>query len=56
FSTHDSNVVEANVTTPGDSVAQGFFKISVKDIHQLTRIIADLRKLEGVQKVERLGL
>ena len=55
FSSNDSDIIQANVTTLNDLRAHGIFTVSVHDVEHLTRIMNALRNLKGVEKVERLG-
>lgn len=55
FSSNDSDIVSANIKAMGDDHAQGIFMVSVKNLDHLTRIMNALRKVKGVEKVERLG-
>jgi len=55
FSSNNSDIIQANVTTLNDIRAQGIFTVSVRDVDHLTRIMNALRNLKGVEKVERLG-
>jgi len=55
FSSNDSDIVQANVTTLNDLRAQGIFLVSVRDVDHLTRIMNALKNVKGVEKVERLG-
>jgi GTP diphosphokinase / guanosine-3',5'-bis(diphosphate) 3'-diphosphatase len=55
FSSHDSDIVSANIKVVNDHEAQGLFMISVKNLDHLTRIMNALRKVKGVERVERVG-
>ena len=55
FSSNNSDIIQANVTTLNDIRAQGIFTVSVRDVDHLTRIMNALKNLKGVEKVERLG-
>ena len=55
FSSNDSDIVSATIKSLNDHQAQGIFMVSVKNLDHLTRIMNALRKVKGVEKVERLG-
>jgi len=54
FSSNDSSIVQASIKT-GDHQAQGLFRVSVKDLDHLNRIMNALKQVKGVERVERLG-
>ena len=56
FSSNDSNIAQASVTTSNDQIAHCFFTVSVKDVNHLGQIINALKNVKGVESVERLGI
>lgn len=56
FSSNDSDIVQANVTAVNEQVAHGTFLVSVRNLDHLVRIMNALKRVKGVDKVERLGL
>lgn len=55
FSSNDSDIVQANVTTQDEQFAQGIFLVYVRNLEHLKRITSALMNVKGVEKVERLG-
>jgi GTP pyrophosphokinase len=55
FSSNDSDIVQANVTTADEEMAYGTFVVYVRNLDHLTRIMSALKGVKGVLKVERLG-
>ncbi len=56
FSSNDSDIVQANVQTVNEDSAHGTFMVSVKNLEHLTRIMNALKKVKGVEEVNRLGM
>ena len=56
FAEHSANVTAADIKTNETHRAVCVFDVTIKDIAQLTKIMASLRKLAGVFDVSRLGL
>ncbi len=55
FSSNESDIVQASMTTGNSDQAQGTFMVSVRNLEHLTRIMNALKSVKGVEKVERLG-
>jgi GTP pyrophosphokinase len=55
FSSNESDIVQATMTTGNGDTAQGTFMVSVRNLDHLNRIINALKSVKGVEKVERLG-
>ncbi len=50
-----ANILEAKVTTTPDYAAILNFVVDVKDRMQLRKILSSIRRLEGVNLVERIS-
>jgi GTP pyrophosphokinase len=55
FTSNDSNIIQASVNSVNKTNARSVFMIGVKNVEHLTRIINALKKVKGVQQVDRLG-
>ncbi|MCX5871669.1 MAG: bifunctional (p)ppGpp synthetase/guanosine-3',5'-bis(diphosphate) 3'-pyrophosphohydrolase [Deltaproteobacteria bacterium] len=55
FTSNDSNIIQANVSSIDDTNARGVFLVGVRNVEHLTRIINALKKVKGIREVERLG-
>gem|GEM_PF-4482504 len=42
--------------TLNDHEAQGIFMVSIRNLEHLTRVMNALKTINGVEKVERLGI
>ncbi len=56
FSSNDSDIAEATVKTVDTDKASGTFKVFVKDLKHLDKIVDALKAVKGVDHVERLGM
>jgi guanosine-3',5'-bis(diphosphate) 3'-pyrophosphohydrolase len=56
FSSNDSDIVQANVQAVNEDSAHGTFMVSVKNLEHLTKIMNALKKVKGVEEVNRLGM
>jgi (p)ppGpp synthase/HD superfamily hydrolase len=56
FTSNDSDIIQANVSVINDREARGFFVIKVRNVDHLTRIMHSLKRVKGVENVERLGM
>ena len=56
FSSNESNIIQASVTTSNEHIAHCLFTVSVRDVNHLSRLISALKSVKGVESVERLGL
>jgi GTP diphosphokinase / guanosine-3',5'-bis(diphosphate) 3'-diphosphatase len=56
FSSNDSNIIQAQVTTSNEHIAHCLFTVSVRDVNHLGHIINALKSVKGVESVQRLGL
>jgi GTP pyrophosphokinase len=50
------NILEASVHINEDQQGIADFVVEVKDVAQLRRILADIKRIKGVSNVRRLGL
>jgi GTP pyrophosphokinase len=50
----EANIVRASAYATGDGRAVNTFEISVNDVNHLSRVLDAIRKVKGVQKVERI--
>jgi GTP pyrophosphokinase len=50
----EANIVRASAYSTGDGRAVNTFEIDVNDVTHLTRVLDAIRKVKGVQKVERI--
>lgn len=55
FTSNDSNIIQANVSSIDETNARGVFLVGVRNVEHLTRIINALKKVKGIREVERLG-
>jgi GTP diphosphokinase / guanosine-3',5'-bis(diphosphate) 3'-diphosphatase len=55
FTSNNSNIIQASVNSVNKTNARSVFMIGVKNVEHLTRIINALKKVKGVQQVDRLG-
>ncbi|MGO9119652.1 MAG: RelA/SpoT family protein [Desulfomonilaceae bacterium] len=55
FSSNESDIVQANIRTGEDDMAQGIFRVTVRNVSHLTRLINALKNIRGVERVERLS-
>ncbi|MGD9818921.1 MAG: bifunctional (p)ppGpp synthetase/guanosine-3',5'-bis(diphosphate) 3'-pyrophosphohydrolase [Desulfomonilaceae bacterium] len=56
FTSNDSDIIQANVNVINDKEAKGFFLVKVRDVDHLGRIMHSLKRVKGVENVERLGM
>jgi len=54
FTQNGININNAQIRTNKDHKAISLFDVSVKDISQMTKVIADLQKIRGVLSVDRI--
>ncbi len=55
FTSHDADIVQAVVEVLPNELGRGTFSVNVRNLEHLNRVIAALRSLSGVEKVDRLG-
>ena len=55
FAANDSDIVQASVDVLPNDTGRATFGVNVRNLEHLNRIIASLRSLKGVDRVERIG-
>jgi len=56
ISSNEANITNARVDTTEEKQAVGTFEIEIRDLSHLKRVIKDLEKIKGIQRVERMRL
>jgi guanosine-3',5'-bis(diphosphate) 3'-pyrophosphohydrolase len=54
ISSNEANITNARVDTTDEKRAIGTFEVEIRDLNHLKRVIKDLEKIKGIQRVERM--
>jgi GTP pyrophosphokinase len=54
ISANEANITNARIDTTDEKKAIGVFEVEIRDLNHLKKIIRDLEKLKGVNRVERV--
>ena len=56
MSSNEANITNARVDTTDERKAIGTFEVEIRDLNHLKRVIKDLEKIKGVNRVERMRI
>jgi guanosine-3',5'-bis(diphosphate) 3'-pyrophosphohydrolase len=54
MSSNEANILNARIDTTDDRKAIGTFEVEIRDLHHLKKVLKDLEKIKGVDRVERM--
>jgi GTP pyrophosphokinase len=54
ISINEANITNARVDTTDEKKAIGTFEVEIRDLNHLKKVIKDLKKIKGVNRVERM--
>ncbi len=54
ISSNEANILNARIDTTDERKAIGTFEVEIRDLHHLKRVLKDLEKIKGVNRVERM--